>query len=161
MFFLILSGLGQPFLQGLLDNPFYGCSSWSTSMWSKAISKLWKTEKLTQDWRSGAVGGYSRDFSDNETPVVSDLRVSDVENPSSQALTTGSNPGGLFFLNLPLPGNSFQSACQTESDDFRITSGLYVLNHPRDARPFNTVIGSMTLALFRSSPIVPCQLPRT
>ena len=151
-------------MQGLLDNPFYGCSSWSTLMWSKAISKLSKTEKLTQDWRSGAVGGYSREFSDNETPVVSDLTVSDVENPSSKALTTDSNLGALLSESSTAwngTGNSFQSACRTESDDFRITSGLYVLNHPRDARPFNTVIGSMTLAILRSNPIVPCQLPRT
>ena len=36
-----------------------------------------------QDWRSVAVVGYSREFSNNKTPVVSDLTVSDVGNPSS------------------------------------------------------------------------------
>ena len=68
--------------------------------------------------------GASREFSrplqeGNETPVVTDQTVSDVEVPSSLALTTGSN------LGAPLPecstagngtGNSSQSTCRRESE---------------------------------------------
>ena len=82
-----------------------------------------------------------------------------MEIPSSLALTAGSNLGAPLSESSTTcngTGNSFQSACRRESDEFRITSGLHVLNHPWDARPFDTMIGSMAPALVRSGPIVPC-----
>ena len=82
-----------------------------------------------------------------------------MEIPSSLALTAGSNLGAPLsesFTTCNGTGNSFQFACRRESDELRIISSLYVLNHPGDARPFDTVIGSMAPALVRSGPFVPC-----
>ena len=81
--------------------------------------------------------GFSREFSLPRKRIMrllfSDLTVSDVEIPSSLALTAGSNLGAPLSESSTTcngTGNSFQSVCRRESDEFRITSGLHVLNHP-------------------------------
>ena len=87
------------------DNPCNVCSDWSTLMWSKsitAISKLSRWTNLDKTGEKVQTEGASREFSrplqeGNETPVVTDQTVSDVEVPSSLALTAGSN------LGAPLP----------------------------------------------------------
>ena len=109
------------------DNPYDVCSDWSTLTWSKsikAISKLSKRTNLDKTREKVQTECASREFSrplqeGNETPVVTDQTVSDVEVPSSLALTAGSN------LGAPLPecstagngtGNSSQSTCRMESE---------------------------------------------
>ena len=108
------------------DNPCDVCSEWSTLTWSKsikAISKLSRRTNLDKTGEKVQTEGASREFSrplqeGNET-VVTDQTVSDVEVPSSLALTTSSN------LGAPLPecstagngtGNSSQSKCRRESE---------------------------------------------
>ena len=79
--------------------------------------------------------GISRMFSlprKRITRLLLSLTVSDVENPSSLALTAGSNLGAPLSESSTAwngTGNSFQSACRRESDGFQITNGLYILNH--------------------------------
>ena len=107
------------------DNPCDVCSEWSTLKWSKSIKAIFKLSRRTNLDKTGEkvqMEGASREFSrplqeGNETPVVT---VSDVEVPSSLALTTGSNLGA-----DPLPecstagngtGNSSQSTCRKESE---------------------------------------------
>ena len=109
------------------DNPCDVCSYWSTLTWSKsikAISKLSRRTNLDKTGEKVQTGGSSRESSrplqeGNLAPVVTDQTVSDVEVPSSLALTTGSN------LGAPLPecstagngtGNSSQSKCRKESE---------------------------------------------
>ena len=105
------------------DNPCDVCSEWSTLTWSKsikAISKLSRWTNLDKTGEKVQMERASREFSrplqeGNETPVVT---VSDVEVPSSLALTTGSNLGAP--LPVPQPdngtGNSSQSTCRKESE---------------------------------------------
>ena len=109
------------------DNPCDVCCDWSTFTWSKsikAISKLSRRTNLDKTGEKVQMEGASREFSQplqegNETPVVTDQTVGDVEVPSSLALTAGSN------LGAPLPecstagnstGNSSQSTCRRESE---------------------------------------------
>ena len=109
------------------DNPCDVCSDWSTLTWSKsikAISKLSRRTNLDKTGEKVQTEDASRESSrplqeGNEAPVVTDQTVSDVEVPSSLALTAGSN------LGAPLPecstggkgtGNSSQSTCRMESE---------------------------------------------
>ena len=108
------------------DYPCNVCSDWSTLTLSKsikAISKLSRRTNLDKTGKKMQTEGASRESSrplqeGNEAPVT-DQMVSDVEVPSSFALTAGSN------LGAPLPecstagnctGNSSQSACRRESE---------------------------------------------
>ena len=95
---------------------------WSKSI--KAISKLSRRTNLDKTGEKVQMEGASRESSrplqkGNEAPIVTDQTVSDVEVPSSLALTAGSN------LGAPLPecstagngtGNSSQSTCRRESE---------------------------------------------
>ena len=109
------------------DNLCDVCSDWSTLMWSKSIKAISKLSRRTNLDKTGekvqmefAFRESSRSLQEgNEAPVVTDQRVSDVEVPSSLALTTGSN------LGAPLPecstagngtGNSSQTVCRRESE---------------------------------------------
>lgn len=109
------------------DNPCDVCSVWSTLTWSKSIKAISKLSRRANLVKTGEVvqsEGASRESSrplqeGNEAPVVTDLTVSDVEVPSSLALTAGSN------LGAPLSecstagngtGNSSQSMCRRESE---------------------------------------------
>ena len=104
------------------DNPCDVCTDWSTLTWSKSIKAISKLSRWTNLDKTGekvqmedASSESSRPLQEgNEAPVVTDQTVSDVEVPSSLALTTGSN------LGAPLPecstarngtGNSSQSIC--------------------------------------------------
>ena len=148
------------------DNPCDVCLDWSTLTWSKSIKAISKLSRWTNLDKTGdkvQTEGASRESSwplqdGNEAPVVTDQTVSDVEVPSSLALTAGSN------LGAPLPecstagngtGNSSHSTCRRES--VQVTSNLDLLNHRWDVRSFNTMIGSMAPVLVRGGPIVPWQ----
>ena len=93
-----------------LDNPCDVCSDWSTLTWSKsikAISKLSRRTNLDKTEEKVQTEGTSTESSrplqtGNEAPVVTDQTVSDVEVPSSLALTAGSNLG-LLFQSVPQP----------------------------------------------------------
>ena len=150
------------------DNPCDVCSDWSTLTWSKsikAISKLSRRPKLDKTGKKVQMEGASREFSrplqeGDEVPVVTHQTVSDVEVPSSLALTAGSN------LGAPLPacstarngtGNSSQSTCGRESEG---DSGNQLPRPSQfdrwDSRPFDTMIAGPWLPfLFKVVPSFP------
>ena len=137
-FFPILRGIGTAILAGIILRTIHAMVAPPGQLLrGPAISKLSKWRNLYMTGEVVQSEGCSSEFSlprkRNETPIVSDLTVSDVENPSSLALTAGSNLGAPLSESTTAgngTGNSFQSACQRESDAFRINSCLYVLNHP-------------------------------
>ena len=111
------------------DNTCNVCSVWSTFKWSKtmkAISKLPRRANLEKTGEVVQMEGASRESSrplqeGNEASVVTIQSVSDVEVPSSLALTPGSNLGAQLSEHSTAgngPGSSSKSMCRGQPDVF-------------------------------------------